>query len=179
MQIGRHRGSRASRARRWDRRGAWHGRCSLEAVFEIQSMVIKELSASATAHAITALAVHAARRASAPDVKNHLRLCYLLPDEQGVQPFQGMRLDSYDAATGVLTVQACVPAHVVHDASRAGPYVLAVAADAIDAAHEFLLEQGATAFDAEPLRRWVEALKPQDLAPPAYQQVRNTDFDWS
>jgi hypothetical protein len=148
-------------------------------VLEIQSMVIKELSTSPMSHAITALAIHVARREAARDVKAQLALCYLLPDEHGAQPFEGMRLGSHDAVSGVLTIQACVPPHVVHDASRAGQYALAVAADAIDAAQEFFLEQGVTAFDAETLQAWLTSVKPMDLAPPQFQQVRNTDFDWS
>lgn len=142
-------------------------------------MVIKEHSTSAASHAITALAIQLARRALVPDVKAHLTLCYLLPDEHGVPPFEGMRLSSHDATTGSLKIDACVPTHIVNDPSRAGPYVLAVAADAIDAAQEFFVEQGVTVFDRDTLQAWIITIKPRDLAPPQFQQVRNTDFDWS
>jgi len=145
---------------------------------EIQSLVIKELSTSATSHAITALAMHVARSEVAKSASARLTLCYVLPDEHGVQPFEGMRLSSYDPTSGVLTVEACVPAHLVHHASRAGQYVLAVVADAIDAAREFFREQGVTAFDAEGLQSWLRTVRLADLAPPRFQQVRNTDFDW-
>jgi hypothetical protein len=142
-------------------------------------MVVKEHSSSAASHAITALAILLTRRDVVAEVTPHLTLCYLLPDEQGESPFEGMRLSTFDAATGVLTVEACIPKQVVNDASKAGRYVLAVAADAIDAALEFFLEQGVTAFDVETLQTWVLTVKPADLAPPRAQQVRNTDFEWS
>jgi hypothetical protein len=151
----------------------------LKGVFELQSMVIKEHSTSAASHAITKLAMRLARREPTPALQARLTLCYLLPDEHGVVPFTGMRLSNHDAAQGSLTIQACVPTHIVDDAARAGRYVLAVAADAIDAAQEFFLEQGVTAFDADMLHSWVSSVKPADLAPPEFQQVRNTDFEWS
>lgn len=147
-------------------------------MFEIQSMMIKEHESSATGHAITALAMRLARREVARDVKAQLTLCYLLPGEDGRLPFPGMRLGTYEPRTGVVTIEACVPAHIVHDVAKAGPYVLAVAADAIDAAREFFAEQG-HAFDAETLHAWVTTIKPVDLLPPQHQEVRNTDFDWS
>jgi len=142
-------------------------------------MVVKEHEASAASHAITALAMRLARREATPGVEARLTLCYLLPDEHGMAPFDGMRLSSHDAAKGALTIEACVPSHIVRDAARAGRYVLAVAADAIDAAQEFFLEQGVHAFDAETLQGWISTVKPEDLAPPELQQVRNTDFEWS
>lgn len=142
-------------------------------------MMIKEHSTSAATHAITALAMRLARREATPDTPARLTLCYVLPDEEGVAPFEGMRLGSHDRARGVLTVEACVPRQVVYDTSRAGRYVLALAADAIDAAQQFFLEQGILGFDAETLHAWVSTVQAQDLAPPRFQQVRNTDFDWS
>jgi len=148
-------------------------------VFEIQSMMIKEHESSATGHAITALAMRLAHRAVAVEVKAQLTLCYLLPGEDGELPFQGMQFGTHDPSKGVVTIEACVPAHIVHDPSKAGPYVLAVAADAIDAAAEFFVEQGVTAFDAVTLQAWVATVKAADLMPPQHQQVRNTDFDWS
>lgn len=141
--------------------------------------MIKEHESSATGHAITALAKRLARREVARDVKARLTLCYLLPGEDGELPFQGMRLGTHDPVRGVVTIEACVPAHIVHDAGKAGPYVLALAADAIDAAQEFFVEQGVNAFDAETLHAWITTVKPADLRPPEHQQVRNTDFDWS
>jgi hypothetical protein len=90
-----------------------------------------------------------------------------------------MRLSAHDSIKGILTIEACVPAHIVQDLAKAGPYVLAVAADAIDAARDFFLEQGVTAFDQDTLQAWVSTVKPQDLLPPTRQQVRNTDFNWS
>jgi hypothetical protein len=148
-------------------------------VFEIQSMMIKEHESSATGHAITALAKRLARRPLSADVQARLTLCYLLPGEDGELPFAGMRLGTHDPVRHVVTIEACVPAHVVHDPAKAGPYVLAVAADAIDAAQEFFAEQGVSAFDADTLQAWITTIKPADLLPPQHQQVRNTDFDWS
>lgn len=148
-------------------------------MFDIQSMMIKEHESSAAGHAITALAMRLARREVEPDVKAKLTLCYLLPGEDGELPFQGMQLSTHDPVKGVLIIEACVPPHIVHDPSKAGPYVLAVAADAIDAAQEFFVEQGNSAFDAENLQAWVTTVKPADLLPPQHQQVRNTDFEWS
>ena len=142
-------------------------------------MMIKEHESSATGHAITALAMRLARREVAPDIEAQLTLCYLLPGADGKLPFHGMRLGSHDPVKGVLTIEACVPAHIVHDASKAGPYVLAVAADAVDAAQEFFGEQGSTGFDAETLQAWLATVRAIDLQPPQHQQVRNTDFDWS
>ena len=120
-----------------------------------------------------------ARCEVAPDVKARLTLCYLLPGEDGELPFKGMQLGTHDPVEGVVTIQACVPAHIVHDPSKAGPYVLAVAADAIDAAQEFFAEQGVRAFDSATLQAWITTVKPADLLPPQHQRVRNTDFDWS
>lgn len=148
-------------------------------MFEIQSMMIKEHEASATGHAITALAMRLARRPLSTDVKGRLTLCYLLPGEDGKLPFEGMRLGTHDPARDLVTIEACVPEHIVHNLAKAGPYVLAVAADAIDAAREFFTEQGVTAFDAETLHAWITTIKAADLLPPQHQQVRNTDFDWS
>jgi hypothetical protein len=142
-------------------------------------MVIKEHSASAASHAITALAMRLARREAMPDAKARLVLCYLLPDEYGVSPFDGMRLASYEAKSAVLTIEACVPTSIVNDRARAGRYVLAVAADAVDAAREFFQEQLVDAFRAPELESWLASVGPGDLAPPEFQQVRNTDFDWS
>jgi hypothetical protein len=173
MQRGRH-GLDSPR----DGSSDWHVHCSARGVLEIQSMVIKELSTSAASHAITALAMRLARRGTSSGAAR-LTLCYLLPDEQGAAPFAGMRLASHDAERGVLTIEACVPTHLVTDTSRAGRYVLAVAADAIDAARDFFDEQGLGGFDAEELHAWVMTIQPKDLAPPAFQQVKNTDFDWS
>ena len=160
------------------------GRCSTgareaEFVFEIQSMMLKEHESSVTGHAITAFAMRLARREVASYVKARLTLCYLLPGEDGKPPFEGMRFGTHDPVKGVVTIEACVPVHIVHDPSKAGPYVLAVAADAIDAAQEFFVEQGSAAFDAETLQAWVTSVKAADLLPPQHQQVRNTDFDWS
>jgi len=148
-------------------------------VFEIQSMMIKEHESSAAGHAITALAMRLARRAASADAKVHLTLCYLLPGSDGEPPFEGMQLSTHDPEKGALSIEACLPAHVVHNPAKAGPYVLAVAADAIDAAHEFFNEIGVTSFDAETLHAWVATVKATDLLPPQHQQVRNTDFDWS
>lgn len=148
-------------------------------VFEIESVAIKEHESSAVSQAITALAVRLARLERTPLVQPQLRLCYLLPAEDGQLAFQGMRLRTHDPATGTLTIDASVPLHIVDDTSKAGPYVLAVAADAIDAAQEFFLEQGIRSFDAETLQAWVTTVKPADLAPAARQQVRNTDFGFS
>jgi len=173
MQFGRHAFTHGQRRR------SWHDRCSLRGVFEIQSMVIKELSTSAASHAITRLAMELARRALPTNHAARLTLCYLLPDEHGAAPFQGMRLASHDAARGVLTIEACVPPALVDDTARAGRYVLAVAADAIDAAHEYFVEQKITGFDPETLQAWLTTVGPESLAPPPLQQVRNTDFDWS
>ena len=142
-------------------------------------MMIKEHESSAIGHAITALAMRLARRAVTVGAKAELTLCYLLPGEDGELPFQGMQFGSHDPMRGVVTIEACVPAHIVHDPARAGSYVLAVAADAIDAAGEFFVEQGVTAFDAETLQAWVATVKAADLMPPQQQQVRNTDLDWS
>ena len=141
-------------------------------------MMIKEHESSATGHAITALAMRLARREVAPDVKAHLTLCYLLPGEDGEAPFQGMRLGAHDPIRGVISIEACIPSHIVHDTGKAGPYVLAVAADAIDAAQEFFVEQGVTSFDAQTLHAWISTVEPGELRPPAHQQVRNTDFVW-
>jgi len=148
-------------------------------VFEIQSMMLKEHESSATGHAITALAMRLARREGVRDVRAQLTLCYLLPGEDGELPFRGMRLGTHDPVKGMVTIEACVPAHIVNDPAKAGPYVLAVAADAIDAAQEFFVEQGLTSFDAETLHAWITTVKAADLRPPEHQQVRNTDFDWS
>src|SRR3954449_6425131 len=103
-------------------------------------MMIKEHESSATGHAITALAMRLARREVALEVKTQLTLCYLLPGEDGEPPFLGMQLGTHHPLRGIVTIEACVPAHIVHDPSKAGPYVLAVAADAIDAAEEFFFE---------------------------------------
>jgi hypothetical protein len=148
-------------------------------VFDIQSMMIKDHESSAAGHAIMALAMQMARRILSPDVRARLKLCYLLPGEDGLLPFQGMQLSRHDAEKGLLTIEACVPSLIVHDPLKAGPYVLAVAADAIDAAQEFFLEQGITAFDAETLQAHIMTIKPFDLRLPEHQQVRNTDFDLS
>jgi hypothetical protein len=148
-------------------------------VFEIQSMMIKAHESSAASHAILALALQLARREAVPDLKAQLRLCYLLPGEDGLLPFAGMQLSTHDPAKNVVTIEACVPARIVHDSSKAGPYVLALAADAIDAAHAFFVEQGFTAFDAETLQAWLTTIKAADLLPPQHRQVRNTDFEWS
>lgn len=142
-------------------------------------MMIKEHESSAAGHAITALAMRLARREVEPSVSAKLTLCYLLPGEDGELPFEGMQLSAHDPAKGVLTIEACVPAHIVHDPSKAAPYVLAVAQDAIDAAQEFFVEQGVKAFDGETLQAWVMTVKTTDLLPPQHQQVRNTDFEWS
>jgi hypothetical protein len=148
-------------------------------VFEIQSMMIKDHESSAASHAITGLALRLARREAVPDVQAQLTLCYLLPGEDGELPFDGMQLSTHNPVKGVVTIEACVPAHIVHDAAKAGPYVLAVAADAIDAAREFFVEQGVTAFDADALHAWLMTVNAADLLPPQRQQVRNTDFEWS
>ena len=148
-------------------------------VFDIQSMMLKEHESSAAGHAITALAMRLARREVEANVKAKLTLCYLLPGEDGNLPFEGMQLSTHDPVKGVVTIEACVPSHIVHDPSKAGPYVLAVAQDAIDAAEEFFVEQGVTAFDAATLQAWVTTVKATDLLPPQHQQVRNTDFEWS
>jgi hypothetical protein len=148
-------------------------------VFEIQSMMIKDHESSAASHAITALAMRLARREVRPVLGAQLTLCYLLPGEDGELPFEGMQLSTHDPRKGVVIIEACVPSHVVHDALRAGPYVLAVAADAIDAAREFFVEQGITAFDADALHAWIMTVKAADLLPPQHQRVRNTDFEWS
>ena len=142
-------------------------------------MMIKEYESSAAGQAITLLAMQLARREVTRDAAVELRLCYLLPAEDGQSPFHGMRLSTHDTVNGVLTIEACVPTHVVHDPSKAGPYVLAVAADAIDAAQEFFVDQGVSEFEAETLQAWVMTVKPKTLLPPQLQQVRNTDFGWS
>jgi len=148
-------------------------------VFEIQSMMIKEHESSAAGHAITALAMLLARRAVVPGTPAQLTLVYLLPGSDGELPFVGMQLGTHDPEKGALSIEACVPVHIVQDSSRAGRYVLALAADAIDAAQEFFVEQGIAGFDADTLQAWVTTVKPADLRPPQQQQLRNTDFDWS
>jgi len=142
-------------------------------------MIVKEHASSAASHAITALAIRLFRREVAPPVEALLTLWYLLPDEHGHAPFEGMRLGAHDAKKVALTIEACVPPHIVNDPSRAGRYVLAVAADAIDAAHEFFVDSGVRAFDAEALQAWIKTIQLEDLLPPNFQQVRNTDFEWS
>jgi hypothetical protein len=148
-------------------------------VFDIQSMMIKDHESSAASHAITALAMQLARRFITRDVQARLTLCYLLPGEDGKLPFQGMQLSAHNLDSGVLTIEACVPSHIVQSVSKAGTYVLAVAADAIDAAQEYFTEQGVTAFDSESLKACIMTIKPADLQPPEQRRVRNTDFDWS
>ena len=128
--------------------------------------------------AITGLAVRLARREAAPVVGAQLTLCYLLPGEDGELPFAGMQLSAHDPVKSVLIIEACVPLHIVHDPSKAGAYVLAVAADAIDAAREFFEEQGVTAFDADALQTWISTLEAAELLP-RQQRVRNTDFERS
>lgn len=142
-------------------------------------MIVKEHASSAASHAITALAIRLFRRDAAPAIDARLTLCYLLPDEHGQAPFEGMRLGAHDAEKVALTIEACVPPHIVDDPSRAGRYVLAVAADAIDAAQEFFVALGGSKFDAETLQAWITTIKLEDLLPPNFQQVRNTDFEWS
>lgn len=142
-------------------------------------MIVKAHASSAASHAITALAVQLFRREAAPTVEARLTLCYLLPDEQGQAPFEGMRLGTHDAEKAALTIEACVPQHIVDDPSRAGRYVLAVAADAIEAAQEFFVDLGVGGFEAETLHAWITTIKLEDLLPPNFQQVRNTDFEWS
>lgn len=156
-----------------------HNYCLNARVFDIQSMIVKEHSSSAASHAIIALAMRLFRREVASAKRAQLTLCYLLPDERGQAPFEGMRLGTHDAEKAVLTIEACVPQHIVDDPSRAGRYVLAVAADAIDAAREFFVDVGVEGFDAETLQAWVTTIKLEDLLPPNFQQVRNTDFEWS
>lgn len=148
-------------------------------MFEIQSMIVKEHASSAASHAITALAIRLFRREVAATGEARLTLCYLLPDAQGQAPFEGMRLGTHDAKKAALTIDACVPQHIVDDAARAGRYVLAVAADAIDAAQAFFVDCGVVGFDAATLQAWVETIQLEDLLPPNFQQVRNTDFEWS
>ena len=142
-------------------------------------MMIKDHESSAAGHAISALALRLARREAASDVKARLKLCYLLPGEDGLLPFEGMQLSTHDPVKGVVTIEACVPTRIVHDPSKAGPYVLALAADAIDAAQEFFVEQGCTAFDAESLQAWLMTIKAANLLPLQHQRVRNTDLEWS
>jgi len=148
-------------------------------VFDIQSMMIKEHESSAAGRAITALAMHLARHRGTPNLNTQLTLCYLLPGEDGELAFEGMQLCTHDPRSGVVTIEACVPTHIVHDESKAGSYVLALAADAIDAAQEFFVEQGITSFDAESLQAWVTTVDVAELLAPQQQQVRNTDFGWS
>ena len=148
-------------------------------MFEIQSLMLKEHESSATGHAIMALAMRLARRTVTAHAKAQLTLCYLLPGEDGRLAFEGMQLATHDRVKGVVSIEACVPAHIVHDPIKAGRYVLAVAADAIDAARDFFDEQGVAGFDAETLQAWLSTVKATDLALPQHQQVRNTDFDWS
>jgi hypothetical protein len=148
-------------------------------VFDIQSMMLKEHEASAASHAITAFAIQVARRALIGDVRAQLTLCYLLPGEDGEPPLIGMQLSTHDLVKGILTIEAGIPPHIVHDPLKAGPYVLAVAADAIDAAQAFFIEQGITAFDAETLQAWVTTVKAADLRPPPHQPARKADLDWS
>lgn len=177
-----HVGFRTKPARTTPRAGDWllaRLLLGLGSVFEIQSMMIKDHESSAVSHAITALAMRLARRELAPLVTAQLRLCYVLPGEDGRPPFAGMRLSAHDSATQLLVVEASVPTHIVHDPKKAGPYVLAVAADAIDAADAFFVELGVSGFEAELLQAWVATVQPKELLPPRNQQVRNTDFDWS
>ena len=145
-------------------------------MIEIQTLVTKEQESSAVSKAITALALRLARLELSAHARAQLKLCYLLPAVDGQIAFQGMRLSTLDAVAGVLTIEACVPPHIVTDQVRAGLYVLAVAADAIDAAREFFSEQGAATFDAESLQTWLSTVTPKDLLPPPQQRVRNTDF---
>jgi hypothetical protein len=148
-------------------------------VFDIQSMMVKDHESSPASLAITGLAMRLACREASPDVKAQLTLCYLLPGEDGELPFEGMQLSTHDPVKGVVTIEACVPPHIVHDPSKAAPYVLAVALDAIDAAGEFFVEHGISAFDADALQAWVMTIKVADLLPPQQRRVRNTDFEWS
>jgi hypothetical protein len=152
---------------------------TLNFVLEIQVMMLKADESSAASHAISALALQLARREAAADFRARLKLCYLLPGEDGLLPLEGMQLSTHDPVKSLVTIEACVPARIVHDPSKAGLYVLALAADAIDAAHAFFVEQGCTTFDAETLQAWLLTIKVADLLPPQHQQVRNTDFEWS
>lgn len=142
-------------------------------------MMIKDHESSAVSHAITAFAMQLARRAASRDATARLTLCYLLPGEDGTVAFEGMQLSRHDPGKRLLIIEACIPNHIVHDTARAGAYVLAVAADAIDAAREFFLERGVTDFDADALQACVASVKAVDLLPPKRQQVRNTALDWS
>lgn len=141
-------------------------------------MMIKDHESSAVGHAITLFARHLAERLPR-GTETRLRLCYLLPGEDGELPLQGMQISTHDLDRGILTILASIPAHMVHDTQLAGRYVHALAADAVDAAQDFFLEQGITTFDVDTLQACILTIRPADLRPPNQEQVKNTDFDLS
>jgi hypothetical protein len=131
---------------------------------EIRSIMPQDREHSASARAITALARRLMRKDAASSQAT-LSLAFVLPGIDDQLPFQGMRLTAHDEITKTLTIEAAVPLPML-DPPKAAPYVLAVAADAIDAASEFFAETG-TPFDARGLHAIVAAISPGELEHPA------------
>jgi hypothetical protein len=131
---------------------------------ELRSMLPQEREHSACVRAITALARCLFKARPTAGRTASVSLVLILPGIDDQVPFHGMRLASYDEASRTLTIEAAVPARAL-EAPAAAPYVLAVAADAVDAAVEFFVEQG-IAFDAGPLQELLAATAPEDLEGP-------------
>jgi hypothetical protein len=128
----------------------------------------QEREHSASARAITALARHLARRRfDVGSSRASFSLVFVLPGIDDQLSFQGMRLTAHDEPTDTLTIEAAIPVPML-DSPKAAAYVLAVAADAIDAASEFFTEKG-TAFDARCVHDIVAAVSPRDLERPSHE----------
>ncbi|MCQ8105277.1 hypothetical protein NP590_14270 [Methylomonas sp. SURF-2] len=129
---------------------------------QISSMIPdRALDESALFKAITKVAIDLAGLATQAVQKKLpiLNVVFMLPSRQEKADFEGLRLHSFDQSDQTLRIEAAVPEKML-DSRHAERYVLAILADAIDAAAEFFNEQRIL-FDAPAHFALVEVLAPK------------------
>lgn len=129
---------------------------------QISSMIPdRSLDESALFKAITKVAMDLAGLAAQPIQKKLpiLNVVFMLPSRQEKADFEGLRLHSFDKSGQTLRIEAAVPEKML-TSSHAERYVLAILADAVDAAGEFFNEQRIL-FDAPQHAALVEVISPK------------------
>lgn len=117
----------------------------------------KELEKSSIDTAITVLAANAAieKKGGRLPQGPALDITFMLPNNDDVPPFEGMRMGGYTEDNKTLFFESAVPEHIVFS-KHASRYVAATLQDAVDNACEFFSSNN-IAFDKT---HWTRAIMP-------------------
>lgn len=103
----------------------------------------RELEGSPIDNAITAIAMrlNKYRNSLKQEARPGLDVTVMLPGQNCMPDFEGMRMTHFSAGEGVLYIESAIPEKILHSAN-AEEYLSALLEDAVENAKEFFKEQG-------------------------------------